>query len=132
MVAIFVVSLILLLALVQAQTPVASDIQAGKEIWQGYFGLENDCKPCHGARGVGGFAKPLAGHLLTTAQFINAVRQGPGTMPAFVADKNLNDQHPRPGVHLSGKLAESCPTFNRVADAGSASGFGKSGTTDFH
>ena len=46
MVAIFVVSLILLLALVQAQTPVASDIQAGKGVWQGYFGLENDCKPC--------------------------------------------------------------------------------------
>jgi mono/diheme cytochrome c family protein len=84
--------LMVLMALVQAQTPGASDIQAGKEIWQGYFGLENDCKLCHGTRGEGGFSKPLAGHLLTTAQFINAVRRGPGIMPAFVADKNLNDQ----------------------------------------
>jgi mono/diheme cytochrome c family protein len=91
MMAIFVVLLMLLLPAIQGQTPGASDIQAGKEIWQGYFGLENDCKLCHGARGEGGFAKPLAGHGLTTAQFINAVRQGPGIMPAFVAGKNLND-----------------------------------------
>src|SRR5260370_14172091 len=88
----FVVLLMLLSALIQAQTPGASDAQAGKEIWQGYLGLENDCKLCHGVRGEGGFSKPLAGHLLTTAQFINAVRQGPEIMPAFVADKNLSDR----------------------------------------
>jgi mono/diheme cytochrome c family protein len=77
----------------QAQpTPGASDVQAGKEIWTGYFGLENDCKLCHGVQGEGGFGKPLAGHKLTAAQFIAAVRKGPGIMPAFVADKNLNDQ----------------------------------------
>ena len=87
---------LLLLSLTQiqahAQGPGGSDIQAGQEIWQGYFNLENDCKLCHGAQGEGGFAKPLAGHQLTTAQFIAAVRKGPGLMPAFVPDKNLNDQ----------------------------------------
>jgi len=85
---------LLLLVSVQAlaQTPNASDIQAGKEIWQGYFGLQNDCKLCHGDRGEGGFAKALAGHQLSTAQFLRAVREGPGLMPAFVPDKNLNDQ----------------------------------------
>src|SRR5437660_4123028 len=76
----------------RAQTPGASDIQEGKRIWQGYFGLQNDCKLCHGDHGEGGFAKPLAGHQLTSAQFLRAVRQGPGIMPAFVPDKNLNDQ----------------------------------------
>jgi mono/diheme cytochrome c family protein len=89
-------SLLLLLCFVQvgarSQASGASDTQAGKEIWQGYFNLENDCKLCHGAQGEGGFAKPLAGHQLSTAQFIDAVRKGPGKMPAFVADKNLNDQ----------------------------------------
>jgi mono/diheme cytochrome c family protein len=76
-----------------AQTPSAFDIQEGRRIWQGYFGLENDCKLCHGEHGEGGFAKPLAGHQLTAAQFLRTVRQGVGkTMPAFVPDKNLNDQ----------------------------------------
>jgi len=86
----------LLFSLIQvqahAQAPGSSDIQVGKEIWQGYFTLENDCKLCHGVQGEGGFAKPLAGHQLTTAQFVAAVRKGPGLMPAFVPDKNLNDQ----------------------------------------
>ena len=89
---ILVVLLLLPFVQAQAQTPNASDIQAGKEIWQGYFGLQNDCKLCHGDQGEGGFAKALAGHRLTPAQFLSAVRQGPGMMPAFVADKNLNDQ----------------------------------------
>ena len=90
---IFIMLVLLPLGIAQAQTPSASDIQEGKRIWQGYFGLENDCKLCHGERGEGGFAKPLAGHQLSTAQFLRVVRQGAGkTMPAFVADKNLNDQ----------------------------------------
>ncbi len=81
------------LGLAQAQTPSASDIRDGKRIWQGYLGLENDCKLCHGEHGEGGFAKPLAGHRFNNAQFLRVVRQGAGkTMPAFVADKNLNDQ----------------------------------------
>jgi len=88
------VALVLLpLGQAPAQTPSASDIQEGRRIWQGYFGLENDCKLCHGEHGEGGFAKPLAGHQLTAAQFLRSVRQGVGKMmPAFVPDKNLNDQ----------------------------------------
>jgi mono/diheme cytochrome c family protein len=78
-------------ALLQAQTP-GSDLQTGEAIWQGYFTLENDCKLCHGLHGEGGFAKPLAGHKLDAAQFVSAVRKGPGIMPAFVPDKNLSDQ----------------------------------------
>ena len=74
---------LLALTQAQAQTPNASDIQAGSEIWQGYVGLQNDCKLCHGDHGQGGFAKPLAGHQLTAAQFLHTVRQGAGkTMPA--------------------------------------------------
>ena len=84
--------LLLLLPLAQAQAQTPADIQEGAKIWEGYFTLENDCKLCHGVHGEGGFAKALAGHQLTAAQFISAVRQGPGMMPAFVADKNLNDQ----------------------------------------
>ena len=94
-----IVSALLLLCVIRIQAPAqtagGSDIQAGKEIWQGYFGLENDCKLCHGNQGEGGFAKPLAGHQLTTEQFIAAVRKGPGIMPAFVPDRNLNDQQLR-------------------------------------
>jgi len=88
-----VVLVLFFAAQLRAQTPNASDIQAGKEIWQGYFGLQNDCKLCHGEQGQGGFAKALAGHQLSTAEFLRVVRQGAGkTMPAFVPDKNLNDQ----------------------------------------
>src|SRR5438128_1636343 len=89
---ILVVLLLFPLAQAFAQTPGSTDIQAGKEIWQGYFGFQNDCKLCHGDHGEGGFAKALAGHKLTSAQFLRAVRQGPGMMPAFVPDKNLTDQ----------------------------------------
>src|SRR6266850_6761060 len=89
---ILVVLLLLPLSQAFGQTPGGSDIEKGKEIWQGYVGLQNDCKLCHGDRGEGGFAKPLAGHRLTSEQFLRAVRQGPGMMPSFVPDKNLNDQ----------------------------------------
>jgi mono/diheme cytochrome c family protein len=89
---ILVALLLLPLGLTQPQTPGASDSQAGGEIWRGYFNLQNDCKLCHGDHGEGGFAKALAGHQLTPAQFLRVVRQGVGTMPAFVPDKNLNDQ----------------------------------------
>lgn len=91
-----ILSVLLLLALIgieaPAQTTADSEIQIGREIWEGYFGLENDCKLCHGNHGEGGFAKPLAGQQLTSEQFIAAVRRGPGIMPAFVPDRNLNDQ----------------------------------------
>ena len=87
---ILIAALMLPWAIAQAQTSGASDVQTGKEIWEGYFNLENDCKLCHGIHGEGkGFASFLAGHKLTAAQFIAAVQKGQGIMPAFVADKNL-------------------------------------------
>src|SRR5437016_9076440 len=93
MLRILVALLLLPFTQARAQTPGPSDIQEGKRIWQGYFGLENDCKLCHGEHGEGGFAKALAAHQLTPAQFLQTVRQGAGkTMPAFVPDKNLTDQ----------------------------------------
>src|SRR2546422_11431493 len=103
------ISLVLLpLGLAQAQTPSASDIREGKRIWQGYFGRGNDCKLCHGERGEGGFAKPLAVHQLGTAQFLRVVRQGAGTaMPASVADKTLNDQHIAPGAAYLARLQKT-------------------------
>ena len=39
----------------RAQTAGGSDVQMGRDIWQGYFGLENDCKLCHGIQGEGSF-----------------------------------------------------------------------------
>src|SRR5438552_17376826 len=93
MLRIVAVFLVLVAGEARAQTPNAADIREGLRTWQGYFGLENDCKLCHGERGEGGFAKPLAGHLLSAAQFLRVVRQGAGkAMPAFVPDKNLTDQ----------------------------------------
>jgi mono/diheme cytochrome c family protein len=83
-----VIALLLLpLTRVQAQAP-ASDVQAGKVIWEAF---ENDCKFCHGIHGEGGFGTALAGHHLSSAQFLHAVREGSGIMPAF-ADKNMTDQ----------------------------------------
>src|SRR5262249_49695473 len=78
---------------VRGQIPPVTDIQEGAKIWEGYFTFENDCKLCHGDHGEGGFAKALAGHQLTPAQFLQTVRQGAAkSMPAFVPDKNLTDQ----------------------------------------
>lgn len=75
-----------------AQSAAASDLEAGKAIWIYAPNFANDCKLCHGVQGQGGFATALAGHKLTSAQFLKTVREGVGTMPGFVADKNLTDQ----------------------------------------
>jgi mono/diheme cytochrome c family protein len=90
-----VVIVLVLLPVIQAhgQAPAAADIEQGAKNWQGFFGFQNDCKLCHGERGEGGFASALAGHRLSDAQFLAAVREGRGTsMPAFAPDKNMNDQ----------------------------------------
>ena len=71
-----IVLVLLFAAQVEAQTPGASDTQAGKEIWQGYLGLQNDCKLCHGEHGEGAFAKALAGHKLSAADFIRMAAIG--------------------------------------------------------
>lgn len=92
---ILVVAVLLLLPLIQAhaQAPSAADIEQGAKNWQGFFGFQNDCKLCHGEHGEGGFASPLAGHQLTNAQFLTAVREGRSTtMPAFSPTKNMNDK----------------------------------------
>ena len=92
---ILVVVGLVLLPVIQAhaQTPAAADIEQGAKNWQGFFGFQNDCKLCHGEQGEGGFASALAGHRLSDAQFLAAVREGRGTtMPAFAPDKNMNDQ----------------------------------------
>src|ERR1700675_2607998 len=78
--------LMLPLGIAQAQAP---DVQAGKKIWESF---ENDCKFCHGFHGEGGFGSVLAGHRLSPAQFLGAVREGRGVMPAFNAEKNMTDQ----------------------------------------
>ena len=75
---------LLLLPFAQAQ-----DLQMGKQIWESF---DNDCKFCHGFHGEGGFGTALAGHKLTNAQFLRAVREGKGIMPAFVPDRNFTDQ----------------------------------------
>jgi mono/diheme cytochrome c family protein len=79
---------VLLLSL--AQAPGGADIPAGKLLWEN---TKNDvyCLQCHGRQGQGGFAPDLAGHGLTARQFMRAVRQPWGIMPAFTA-KSLSDQ----------------------------------------
>ena len=77
---ILITLLLLSLAQIQAlaQGPGGSDIQTGKEIWQGYFNLENDCKLCHGVQGEGGFAKPR-GPSTNHRGIYRRRAQGPGT-----------------------------------------------------
>lgn len=95
---ILVVVVLILLPWIQvtqanAQAPAAADIEQGAKNWQGFFGFQNDCKLCHGEHGEGGFSSALAGHQLTNAQFLAAVREGRGTtMPGFSPTKNMNDQ----------------------------------------
>lgn len=83
--------LIALLLLPLAQGPGSgADIQAGKVLWEN---TKNDvyCMQCHGREGQGGFGPDLAGHGLTTKQFIKAVRKPWAIMPAFTS-KSLSDQ----------------------------------------
>jgi mono/diheme cytochrome c family protein len=74
-----------------AQGPAASpaDLQAGKAFWESF---NNDCRLCHGVKGEGGLGPDLAGHRLTSAQFMRAVRKPWGIMPAFDPVKNITDQ----------------------------------------
>ena len=76
--------LVALLLLPLAQGPAGGAAQPGKVMWEAF---ENDCKLCHGVHGEGGLGPDLAGHSLTQAQFLRAVRKPWGVMPAFVADK---------------------------------------------
>ena len=78
--------------LASGQARTGSDIQQGKAMWIGFVTFENDCRLCHGVEAEGGFGPALAGHRLSPTQFLKAVREGAGSMPAFVPDKNLTDQ----------------------------------------
>ena len=75
-----------------AQAP-AGDPARGKVLWEETEHVE--CRDCHGADGQGGFGPDLAGRSLTRPQFIHAVREPWGIMPAYaesqISDRELND-----------------------------------------
>ena len=96
---------LLLLPLVQGPAGGGAD-QPGKVMWEAF---ENDCKLCHGVHGEGGLGPDLAGHSLTQAQFLRAVRKPWGIMPAFVADRNLSDQQ-------VGQIAAYLASLPKVAE----------------
>jgi mono/diheme cytochrome c family protein len=68
----------LALGTANAQT---GNAQAGKTLWEG---PATQCRNCHGTNGEGAFGPDLAGRGLSVAQFIRAVRQPWGIMPAFI------------------------------------------------
>src|SRR5919108_6636946 len=72
---------LLLLPLAHGTALAQGNAQAGKALWDG---PATQCRNCHGANGEGAFGPDLAGRGLTVAQFIRAVRQPWGIMPAFV------------------------------------------------
>jgi mono/diheme cytochrome c family protein len=80
--------LIAMLLLPLAQGPATGDAAAGKMLWDS----NNACSNCHGSAGQGAFGPDLAGNNLTPAQFLRAVRQPWGIMPAFGPERNFSDQ----------------------------------------
>ena len=106
--------LIALLLIPLVQGPDGGDAEAGKPVWESF---NHDCRLCHGIGGEGGLGPDLAGHTLTPAQFMRAVRQPWGIMPAFAADKNISDQEVRQvAAYLSSlpKVAEPGPWYTGV------------------
>ncbi len=71
------------------------DAEAGGILWQNR-GL-NRCVDCHGTNGEGAFGPDLAGRGLTLGQFIRAVREPWGIMPAYppilYSDQDLANLH---------------------------------------
>jgi mono/diheme cytochrome c family protein len=80
--------LIAMLLLPLAQGPANNPVEAGQALWQS----NNACSNCHGSNGQGAFGPDLAGHQLSPAQFLRAVRKPWGVMPAFTPEKNFSDQ----------------------------------------
>ena len=80
---------LLLAAAADAQdySDVVGDPEAGKVFWESL--PTSSCKNCHGRRGEGGFAPPLAGRGLTTQDFMRAIT-APAIMPTF---PQYNVQH---------------------------------------
>lgn len=87
------VALFLLPLAQQAPPAPAGDPATGKVLWQKTVHVE--CRECHGTNGEGGFGPDLAGRHLTRAQFIHAVREPWGIMPAYpqsqISDRELID-----------------------------------------
>ena len=100
--------LIVMLLLPVAQGPADSAaVQAGKALWE----INNTCLSCHGTRGEGGFGPDLAGHTLTPAQFLRAVRKPWGVMPTFSPEKNFSDQE-------IGQIAAYLASLPKAAEPG--------------
>jgi mono/diheme cytochrome c family protein len=77
----------------QAPPAPAGDPERGKILWLKTEHVE--CRECHGDNAEGGFGPDLAGRNLTRAQFIHAVRNPWGIMPAYaesqISDRELDD-----------------------------------------
>jgi cytochrome c553 len=88
---IFVALMLLPLAQSGALAQVTGTPAAGKAYWDREAPRVTACRNCHGTNGEGAFGPDLAGRGLNTAQFIKAVRQPWGIMPAFVPSQ-MSDQ----------------------------------------
>jgi cytochrome c553 len=91
-----------------AQT--AGSPEAGKAYWERAAPRPTLCRQCHGEKGEGAFGPDLAGRGLDTAQFLRAVRQPWGIMPAF-ATSQVSDQD---GADLAAYFA----SLPKVAEPG--------------
>ncbi len=88
----WLVALLLLVPMLQAEPVPAGKADAGKVFWQGQM-----CSFCHGTAGEGGWGPDLAGRALSVAQFKRALREPWGLMPAYtdtqVSDQSIADLH---------------------------------------
>ncbi len=84
---------LMLLPLAQsaALAQVTGNPAAGKAYWDREAPRATACRNCHGNNGEGAYGPDLAGRGLSAAQFMKAVRQPWGIMPAFV-ESQMNDQ----------------------------------------
>jgi mono/diheme cytochrome c family protein len=103
---------LLMLPLVQsgAMAQNAGSPEAGKAYWERGAPRATLCRQCHGDKGEGAFGPDLAGRGLDAAQFLRAVRQPWGVMPAF-ATSQLSDQD---GADLAAYFA----SLPKVAEPG--------------
>jgi cytochrome c553 len=88
----------------------AGNADAGKAYWERAAPRPTLCRQCHGDKGEGAFGPDLAGRGLDAAQFLRAVRQPWGVMPAFVPSQ-LSDQD---GADLAAYFA----SLPKVAEPG--------------
>jgi mono/diheme cytochrome c family protein len=84
--------------------------EAGKAYWERAAPRPTLCRQCHGEKGEGAFGPDLAGRGLDSGQFLRAVRQPWGIMPAFTTAQ-LSDQD---GADLAAYFA----SLPKVAEPG--------------